>query len=1014
MAGAAGCNVGDKGPECEVDLDCGEGEICLVEGDTARCEDRNVVYQCEAYVFQDNTYNCDQLDRCTEQDLVYRVACCECDPELCNPDPTCGPPIPDNIEAASSCMKCHNGATDLEDYSGTGQSNPHPFQGAAYLSCVNCHGGNGDGDGKLGSHVSPPPQIGDKLYQTNDAYAYFNRLTLTGLDKLPDYVGKDDGINHTALDYVQFVNPGDLRVVSDGRSCGTGGCHAGEHAEWVPRNPIATSAFWSATLYTVGAPIKYNNFPAVGDDWYKTAGEFAWRETADPDFQFNAGYVGAVGKLYEAPEYAQWGTGEIYNNPVYDAATLANYIYNANNVQQNGNEYVNQVIGNTPLEKLVIEAVSITCGDCHLGSAGANNRYGDFRSSGCASCHMEYSLDGRSRTLDPNVNKLEPVNPDAIAAPERSHAETHQLRNVAKILPNGAFVRGISDKACAGCHQGSNRTVIQYWGVRLDQNADLANGFQYPDNPDNFVDAANDVRFFDPAVNNNTFNGREANQLIVYEDYDADQRDDTPADVHYEAGMGCIDCHGSRDLHGGTAGDDTSGRIVSRQDQNVFIQCESCHGGVTEPATYVDCTTYAGDAGSCATDRNGNPLRHVTKDAAGDYWLVSRLNGQRHYVPQTIDTIVNNNKVNPLSNVAVYSPAASYAMGRNDGNPNTGIGPQQADPLVGQNFSHTDNLDCVACHAAWTNNCVGCHLSDAYDADPNNFFFSNVTGERIVLKQQTADFTYISPIPFFLGVNSRDKIAQISPAEKMFFRYFDLNGNESDVYAFTDRNGIGNNPNFNGSSNFPALSHNMMMPHSIRGRVNNTDEGPRYCVSCHLTVDAIANFADYAAYYAAYEDEDYATVTALTNDLDDLRVNIGLNTGNQNNNPYWVHMVAGLGSGLFWFDATGCPVNTLDANANRQYCPDGAPADNFDVDNIVYDLDRIVEVAGFENASSTHPMLYNGQSALRGGENRGLAGPLGIQRLEMLAHPDPNVGLHLTGYLDADGAPQGQAANLIN
>lgn len=28
-----------------------------------------------------------------------------------------------------------------------------------------------------------------------------------------------------------------------------------------------------------------------------------------------------------------------------------------------------------------------------------------------------------------------------------------------------------------------------------------------------------------------------------------DDADDTPPDVHYEAGMGCIDCHGSADLH---------------------------------------------------------------------------------------------------------------------------------------------------------------------------------------------------------------------------------------------------------------------------------------------------------------------------------------------------------------------------------------------------------------------------------------------------------------------------------
>lgn len=30
---------------------------------------------------------------------------------------------------------------------------------------------------------------------------------------------------------------------------------------------------------------------------------------------------------------------------------------------------------------------------------------------------------------------------------------------------------------------------------------------------------------------------------------DADKDDDKLPDIHYEAGMGCIDCHGSSDLH---------------------------------------------------------------------------------------------------------------------------------------------------------------------------------------------------------------------------------------------------------------------------------------------------------------------------------------------------------------------------------------------------------------------------------------------------------------------------------
>ena len=60
---------------------------------------------------------------------------------------------------------------------------------------------------------------------------------------------------------------------------------------------------------------------------------------------------------------------------------------------------------------------------------------------------------------------------------------------------------GIDDYACAGCHQGSNRTVMQYWGIRLDQNEDVHNGVQYPVDPVTFETTAGDTRLFDPVGN---------------------------------------------------------------------------------------------------------------------------------------------------------------------------------------------------------------------------------------------------------------------------------------------------------------------------------------------------------------------------------------------------------------------------------------------------------------------------------------------------------------------------------
>lgn len=1085
-------NIGGEGGGCRPDADpdgpCNAGLECIdnspanvADGQPPRACKTKYPAECGAFEFLGKTINCGEVNFCPTQralnqdELTERLGCCECSTQygtgfLCNPPPpgacpclgddgcpneevcdlgtgACGQALctPDTAAACASgqcnpdgtcvpvpprpvegCMSCHNGSQQ-NDYGGAGLANPHPFQPADKLKCTACHGGDPEGAGKDGSHVPAPPQIGDRVYQQNNPGAFFNRVTLAGVDKFPAY--SVDGKEYTALQWLQFVNPGDMRVVDAKQGCGLNGCHGETHGEWVPKSMLAnTTGIFSTTRFMAGVDnaIAENRSPDQEGD---TKADRAARRVENPNYDANNRVTGEVRYIEEQPEYAQYAPANPNNKDFRINGNQPNPNYNSDNLPNDISalpDSLNQVNTGSFLETIIDEQVSVTCGDCHLFSAGANNRYADFRSSGCTGCHMEYSYDGRSRSGDPNVPKNEPADPDAIAAGERAHVELHQIRNYAKVLPTGGFLRGIGDRACVGCHQGSNRTVLQFWGVRMDQNADVVNEFQYPANPANFTNGAADTRLYDPAVQNNTFNGRAADQHLVFEDYDDDNRDDTPKDIHHEKGMGCIDCHGSRDLHGGTKGDDSGGRLLSHEDQQVRLQCETCHGGIDARAKYKDCTTYTGQDAQCVYDLSGNPLRHVTKDPDDNYWMVSRVSAQRHYIPQTYDTIrADQARTNPLTSQAIYSPAASYAMGRADGNNNTGIGPLQDDPnLAGPNFAHMDSMDCVSCHASWVNNCIGCHLANQYNDDSNNYFYSNITGERIVLQQVAADFVYQTPVPFYMGVNSRGKITQISPAEKWFIRYYDFNQDfandpfdSSAVFAFSDRRGEGNRAAIGGRNAFPALGHNQMSAHSIRGKVNDQNEGVRYCVSCHLNVDSINNFGDeYAAFLDAYRNNNFADL-----DFDLLQEHIGQNPGNQLNSPIWVHMVAGLGSGLFLFDETGCPVNPLDANANRQFCPDGAPADNFDANNVVYDLDRIVEITGISNASGSHPFSYEGNNqeviaaVQRVGQiasNAIVAGPMSAQLLEKLT--DPNTGKVLDSWYDANGAPQGNAANFVN
>lgn len=894
---------------------------------------------------------------------------------------------------AESCMSCHNGATH-DDYAGSGLENPHPFPGAATLKCTECHGGNPAHHGsKTKSHVPPPPEIGDENNLEDDAEAYFNRLTLAGIDKYPDYVV--DGVTYTALDYLQFINPGDLRVVTLGLSCGK--CHA-PHAESTERSPLATAmGIFSSSMYTLGVDVA---LPASQGLYGETAAEYGFRAVTNSNFVFDANFVGPVSELLEQPVHSLFGVtaaDQIFQNPLYDAANLPNYV-NADN----------SVVPDSPLAHLFAEQVAFTCGDCHLGSAGANNRYGDYRSSGCTACHMTYSQSGRSNSSDRNIKKNEPRDPDDIDAPERPHVERHIIKSVARTLATGETIAGIDDWTCAGCHQGSNRTVMQYWGIRLDQNADLHRREQYPANPVSFVNTARDTRLFDPVVGNRTFNGRNAAQYILEEDYDGDGRDDTPADVHYEAGLGCIDCHGSHDLHGGKVGDPSVAVLNSRQEQAVAIRCESCHGTIEAYATTAPGVTYDGEVADCGVDDKGNVIKNVTRSANGNYYLKSRLTGRTHYIKQTRDVVGNSGKTHPTSGEPIFSSKASYAMGRIDGDSSNGSGPEQtAAGMAHAGFSHTDNMSCVSCHASWTNNCIGCHLGGEYNTGNN---FSNITGERIVYKQANADFTYQTPVPFQLGVSPRNEINVMSPNTNVFYKWQDRNRDVSRVFAFTDRNGYGNNPTGTGQNSLPALSHNVMMPHSIRGKVSSTKEGPRYCVACHLTTDGLANFGpQYDTFRDAMNTNNFQAL-----DFDLLKTHIGQNPGNQLNSPFWVHMVSGLGSGMFLFDEDGCPDNPLDDNPNRVGCNGTSPATKYDPGNAFFNIDRIVEPTGVPNSSNNHLLLDpNPTVNLRdGAPNGNFAGPLGARILRLLS--DPVNGVVLDSWIDADGALGGDAGSYVS
>lgn len=177
-----------------------------------------------------------------------------------------------------------------------------------------------------------------------------------------------------------------------------------------------------------------------------------------------------------------------------------------------------------------------------------------------------------------------------------------------------ALTRQVSDGRCFGCHSRSGRISLNYTGLA---EIDPADG----DRPLRLAD------------------GRAVERM--------------PEDVHYRAGMGCIDCHTGAALMG-------DGSSPSHKKEAVDISCIDCHQDATSAQT----------AGKLATTRRGTPLPHLKyRDSA--LWLQSKTSGRSLQVPQ--------------------------------------LGAEHAALTQGH-----ERIECATCHSQWAPRCFGCHMS--YDA----------------------------------------------------------------------------------------------------------------------------------------------------------------------------------------------------------------------------------------------------------------------------------------------------------
>jgi cytochrome c554/c'-like protein len=295
------------------------------------------------------------------------------------------------------------------------------------------------------------------------------------------------------------------------------------------------------------------------------------------------------------------------------------------------------------------------CTSCHLWTAPKAIR-GNFRATGCAACHMPYGEDGRSRSGD-------------VAMPTAKVGRP--LRHV--------LTRAVPVSQCATCHNGGSRAAMNFRGL---------------------MEA--------PPEGRDTF--RYDQDLLHGHAYTPQ----TP-DVHFEHGLGCIDCHTEKEMHG-------DGFVYAKRQYYVEVRCESCHG----------------TPGALATGRTarGRPLNNVfvaaAPNRAGVVTLVSKLTGRLHAIPQ----------------LATSGSTPGHSRG------------------------HLGTTECFTCHTAWAPTCYGCHIKMDFTAyrNPVDVSFDHLAGAHA--KQGwfrlTAGLRLADPEPV-LGISWRGKVVPFVPRAQPLF-----------------------------------------------------------------------------------------------------------------------------------------------------------------------------------------------------------------------------------------------------
>ncbi|MEQ1439438.1 hypothetical protein AAG565_08745 [Fontimonas sp. SYSU GA230001] len=622
---------------------------------------------------------------------------------------------------SAGCMTCHTG---------TDSRSMHQTPGVI-LGCTDCHGGDAGVNKPEGFDAGSSPYAG--------AMARAHVLPLYPKTwKWPDSANPEHSyalLNKESPEYVRFVNPSDYRVARE--ACGA--CHL-PVIEAAERSIMATSAMlWGGASYNNGI-LPFKRY-ILGETYTREGEAAVLKGPVKPDEDMAA--KGVLEQLYPLPSWQTTPPGDVFRvferggrniTNLFPETAVPNAVGTIQRLEEPGRPDQRQS-NRGPGTGLRISVPVLNVHKSRLNDPlmwflGTNDQPGDYRSSGCSSCHVVYANDrdprhsgpyakaghtGLSQSADPTIPK---------------DKSGHPLQH--------SFTSAIPTSQCMVCHMHQpNVFVNSFLGYTMwDYESDAP--FMWPAeekkpsideirkiNQRNPEEAAirgkwGDVEFLkqvselNPQLKDTQFadyHGHGWNFRAIFKrdrkghllDKDGKRvADDDPqkfkkavhmSSIHVDVGMHCVDCHFSQDVHG-------DGHIYGEVAQAIEIECVDCHGNAD---AYPSLLTSGPAAPAGGTDLS---LARTPFGQLRFEWVNGKLI-QRSNVTEGLEWEVSLVKDSVTPGNKHYNEKAARAklMAANTRTQEWGS------KVKPENRAHKDEeMMCITCHTSWTTSCGGCHL----------------------------------------------------------------------------------------------------------------------------------------------------------------------------------------------------------------------------------------------------------------------------------------------------------------